>query len=296
MGMESHLIVTAASRSFGGSLLSLIGSLRLNWPAHPRVLVYDLGLDADVLGALARVGVEVRKVPAFCPHWRKHFTWRSWCLLDVPAETYFWLDAGTCVLRPSPEVFESGDRLGYFCCTNHWPVDSTLSLPQRRALNVSEQESRAMVSINAGVHALRKADKGLWILRRFSEIAMVEGNMAPADPWHRHDQPLLTVLFHQAFGSPLFGDFKTYAGWESPREVANQAIWVHRTRMKSADHECFIRALDVDAKCVGPYAPSPLDAPTEDGWVRRIRIRVAKWRGRYPCNCAGEFISDGMKD
>ena len=49
---ENRMIITAASSTFGPSLLALLGSLNLNWPGHPPVRVYDIGLDEDTLGDL----------------------------------------------------------------------------------------------------------------------------------------------------------------------------------------------------------------------------------------------------
>ena len=81
----SRLIITAASGAYGPSLLALLGSLNLNWPNHPPVRVYDIGLNDGTLQVLAENQIEVIKVPPFCPHWRKHFTWKIWCLNNAPA-------------------------------------------------------------------------------------------------------------------------------------------------------------------------------------------------------------------
>lgn len=62
------LIISAASKSFGPTLLALLGSLNLNWPSHPPVLIYDLGMDQEVLETLKANKIEVRKVPPFVPH------------------------------------------------------------------------------------------------------------------------------------------------------------------------------------------------------------------------------------
>ena len=111
---KNKLIVTGASVSFSQSLLALLVSLTLNWPEHPPVLVYDLGLDEQILGTLHENQIQVRKVPPFVPHWRKHFTWKVWCWNDAPARDVFWLDAGVVVLHPLDDVFMAIDKIGYF--------------------------------------------------------------------------------------------------------------------------------------------------------------------------------------
>jgi hypothetical protein len=59
------LIITAASEGYAISLFALIGSLNCNWPEHPPVLVYDLGLNRESLEKLHEHQVPVKQVPSF---------------------------------------------------------------------------------------------------------------------------------------------------------------------------------------------------------------------------------------
>ena len=119
--VKDRLIITAASAGYATSLLSLLGSINCDWPNHPDVLVYDLGLPESVVSLLQEHRVDIRKVPAFVPHWRMDYTWKPWCFNDAAARTYLWLDAGLCVLRSMDEVFLAAERLGYFAVSlyNH---------------------------------------------------------------------------------------------------------------------------------------------------------------------------------
>ncbi len=47
---------------------------------------------------LSNANIEVRLVPPFCEHWRKHYTWKIWCINNIEVENVIWLDAGICVL------------------------------------------------------------------------------------------------------------------------------------------------------------------------------------------------------
>lgn len=96
--LRERLLLTAASEAYAPSLLALLGSLTLHWPSHPPVRVYDIGLAPSSRETLERHGVEVVAVPAFCPHWRRHFTWKPWCWADAPARDVLWIDAGVVVL------------------------------------------------------------------------------------------------------------------------------------------------------------------------------------------------------
>src|SRR3954468_21574661 len=104
---QDRLIVTAASAEYSSSLLALLGSLTLNWPGHPPVRVYDLGLEASTLHLLEESGIAVERVPPFCSHWRRHFTWKLWCLQQAPARDVLWIDASCLVLRPLDETFRA---------------------------------------------------------------------------------------------------------------------------------------------------------------------------------------------
>lgn len=289
---NSDLIATAASPTFESSLLALIGSLKVNWPGHPKILVYDLGMTSETLLLLNNLGIEVRSVDRYCSHWRKYFTWRFWCLLDIPAEHYLWLDAGVCCLRPMPEVFLSIKNMGYFCSTNYWSLALNMNERMQHSLGISNSKLENMVSMNAGIHGLRKDNDGINILTEAYEIAKIENNMIATHPLHRHDQPLITALFYKYFQEPLFADFKTYACCDSPYEVSNQKIWVHRRRMKSEDMKYFIDALSENNK--EPYLPSNVSKENSTGLINKMRIKIAKIRGRYPIdeNCIYQGIRD----
>ena len=117
--MLKSAIITAASESYTKQLLALLGSLESNWPSHPPVVVYDLGLPVSVVDSLECRNIEVRKVPEFCPHWRKHFTWKIWCWNDIEAETFLWIDAGAIVLSSLDEVFPHIKNTGYLVAPNY---------------------------------------------------------------------------------------------------------------------------------------------------------------------------------
>jgi hypothetical protein len=275
-GRPSRAVLTAASPFFERSVLALVGSVRLNWPGHPPIIVYDLGMDAAVTARLRDAAVDVRPVPPFCPHWRQHFTWRFWCLKDAPARAYLWLDAGTCVLRPLDEVFTAIERMGYFCSTNHWPLRPTTTSAQETLFSFGDDWLRQTASINAGVHGLLKEGAGARLIERGFSLCLNEQNLRASAPLHRHDQPLLTMLLYEHFGALLYGDFLTYAGWQSPQSVVQQKVWVHRGQMRREDLDHFAAHLSGGAE---PYLPSPL--PPEP-WLFRLRKTIARARGRGP--------------
>jgi hypothetical protein len=217
-----------------------------------------------------------------------------WCLKDCPAGSYLWLDAGSCVLRPLDEAFAGVDKLGYFCSSNHGPLLENTNLAVRKALDLSDNWLAETASINAGIHGLAKAGAGMELIEEAYALALEEGNMRPTEPLHRHDQPILTALLHKYFSPVIYADFKTYAGWESPRDVVNQKVWVHRKRMLRHDLEYFAQYVDRPGP---PRIPDTLPPPRKPTWVKRLRIKIAQWRGRTPqSKRAGTVVYDGVQD
>jgi hypothetical protein len=216
-----------------------------------------LGLDDPVLAKLAEADIEVRQVPEFCPHWRRHFTWKIWCIADAPCRDYLWLDAGICVLRPLDEAFIAIDRLGYFAPTNGWSLKTGICEPLRQSLGLDFKSLDEILSITGGVHGLNKSGKGSALIAEALRLAMVEENMRATEPLHRHDQALLSALLHRYFAPLVIADHLVYAGWHSASQFAGQKIWVHRRSMRTEDLDYYINHLLTGGMPHLPLAPSP---------------------------------------
>jgi hypothetical protein len=289
------VIVTAASATFEPSVLALAGSLRANWPGHPPLVVFDLGMSAVTVQQLQSYGIEVRRVEPFCPHWRMHFTWRGWCLHNLPADRYLWIDAGAAVLRPMPEVLTQIERVGYFCSTNYVAVVGTCPDYTLEKLGVTTAELAGVESINAGIHGLDvTTERGRRIIQTFYEACLDERAMAAERAGQFHDQPVLTILLWKEFGPLLYGDFKTYSGWPSPVESPGQAIWVHRRKIVADDVVKLTGYLD--GKQSGKWTPTLPPTRPVPGRLMRARMQIAKWRGRLPEETGPKKAYNGVRD
>ena len=189
-----RLIVTAASKSYGMSLLALLGSLTLNWPDHPPLIVYDIGLDDDTLMRLRSASIKVATVPHFCPHWRKHFTWKIWCLNDAPARDILWLDAGLVVLKPVDEIFAALEERGYFLVPNGHLLDWEASEAACKGCGVTAEFRIGKPTLAGSLMAFRKTGKVLALLEEALAAALIEENIAATDVRHRHDQSIISLL------------------------------------------------------------------------------------------------------
>jgi len=234
---SSRLIITAASRSYGSSLLALLGSLNLNWPDHPPILVYDIGLDGDTLSELASAEIQIKKVPHFCEHWRKHFTWKIWCLNDAPAKDILWVDAGVAVLQPIPEVFNAVERQGYFVVPNYQLLDWEASEAACRGCGVLPGFRFGKPTLAGTMMGFRKEGRVKALLEEALAVASVEEYIAATEVTHRHDQAIISLLMYKYFSQVTISDGLIYLGWLSPRQVPGQKVWVHRRKMLEEDQQ-----------------------------------------------------------
>ena len=256
---EERLIITAASAAFGPSLLALLGSLNFNWPSHPRVRVYDIGLDADTLRTLDRNRIEVVQVPDFCPHWRKHFTWKIWCWNDAPAEEILWVDSGVVFLKPVDEVFNAISSMGYFVVPTYHLLTENASVNACRGCGVEPSFREAKMTLAGTFIGFHKEGKMLEILREALSVALVEEYIASVERMHRHDQAIISLLMYKYFGEVVMSDGVVYCGWLSPEQTPGQKVWVHRREILPVDQAHFASHISTPGQ---PYMPMPPGCPS----------------------------------
>jgi hypothetical protein len=236
----SRVIITAASESFGPALLSMLGSMNVNWPEHPRVIVYDIGLSADVLKTLADNEVEVRKVPPFCPHWRKHYTWKLWCWNDAPADHVLWLDAGMAILQPIEETFVAIEKVGYFVICNHHSLETEASVKACEGCKVPPEFRKNKPTFPANIFGFDKSGKPGEVIREALQVGMIEDYIRAYELPNRYEQAIVSLLWHKNFSPIAIHDRLIYAELRSPTEVAGQRIWNCHRQMHPEDREYYI--------------------------------------------------------
>lgn len=246
------LIVTGASESYSRQLLALIGSLQCNWRAHPPLLVYDLGLSDSTLERLNNAGIQVRKVPAFVPHWRKHYTWKLWCINDAPAERVLWLDSGCCILRPAPEIFEILGSQGYFVVPNYERLEAEASLEACAGCRVDPAFRIGKGSIAANVFGFTRVTPVEDLVKEALAISLVERHIEATRPEHRHDQAILSLLLHRDIHPLVFCDGHIYGFEDLEARFTTHAIWAVRRGMHYKDIEFYAGAL---GKSPEPHLP-----------------------------------------
>lgn len=252
------LIITAASEGYARSLFALIGSLNCNWPDHPPVLIYDLGLSAESLARLHEHRFPVRTIPPFCHHWRKHYTWKFWCWQDAPADQVLWLDSGIAVLAPLPEVFQAIDKLGYFAVPNELPLMDFSHEDACRGCGVPPDFRRGKPLLVAGFVGMDKTGPMGRLIKEAYAVALEELYIASTETVLNNDQAIYNLLMYKYVGYPLLANFPTYAGWQSPCQIPGQKVWVHRRRLLPEDAAYF-------AQYIGGPGPTYLPQPPRNG-------------------------------
>ena len=253
-----RLLITAASAEFGPSVLALLGSLTLNWPNHPPLLVYDLGIDDATKARLVDIGIPVRQVPQFCPHWRQHFTWKIWCINDAPARNVLWIDAGIVVLQPLDELFQAIETLGYFLVPNYELLDYEASPAACKACGVSYDFRLGKATLAGGLLGFHKEGETAALLQEALNVALDEAAIAATTVTHRHDQAILSLLMYRSFGKALVGDGQVYLGGLSPKQVPGQKLWVHRRAILAQDQAHFASHVARPGNSYQPSPPAPL--------------------------------------
>jgi hypothetical protein len=263
------LIITAASKAYGPSLVALLGSLNLNWPNHPPVLVYDIGLDVATLNWLDKNRVPVKKVPSFCPHWHKHYTWKLWCLNDAPAQDIIWMDAGILVLQPLDEIVEVVQKQGYFLSTNYESLEWEASDEACTGCGVPAAFREGKLTLPAALMGFRKTGKILQVLKEALSVALVEKNITATKVAHRFEQAIISLLMYKHLGRIVIADGKVYLASLSPKQIPGQKIWVHRRQILKEDVQHFA------AHVTGPGEPY---TPTEPFSLIRARSLAHLYR------------------
>jgi hypothetical protein len=283
---SDNLIITAASRSYGPSLLALLGSLTLNWPAHPPVLVYDIGLDEATRAELARHKVNVKLVPPFCPHWRKHYTWKIWCWHDAPARNVLWIDAGVAVLQPLDEVFDVIERQGYFVVPNGWWLSREASEAHCRGCGVAPEFRQGKRTLTAGFTGFSQHGWMRALLDEALRIALVEEYIAATTPDHRWEQALFSLLLHRQLEQVNFAEPSIYLAEYSPLQIPPPKAWMHRRTMRACDRAHFAAHVST------PGAPHLPGRSWWRPWLAHYRYVARRWlAARYP-----SLMFEGVRD
>ena len=284
------LIITAASESYTPQLLSLLGSLHCNWPGHPPVMVYDLGLGQETIQRIEAAGFHVRAIPAFAPHWRQHYTWKLWCLQDAPARRVLWLDAGCCVLHPCPEILDILTKQGYFGLPNHRPLALEASEEACGGCGVPPGFREGKVTVTAAVVGFLRGSVGETVIHEAYTVGLTERYIRATRREHRWEQAILSLQLYKHIHPLMLCDAATYFFEDLAARFTTHKIWAARRNMHFRDRRFFAASLDRPARPHIPEASHKLTLWYRAAWQSKVAIDSAKSLLK-----PGPKVSDGVK-
>jgi len=251
--MLEKALITAASNKFFPSLINLLGSIKVNYPSHPKIFIFDLGLFHNFRKELEKIeNVEVLDMPVFCGHWRSCFTWKTYIFAHPFARLNFYLDSGCQVLKPMNEIFETIEKQDYFIIGQGINLgkiipkeyESVCKMPlgyeEMESIHAGEIGFKAQSSIspilekvyNLGLSglALGFSENERWRNRGKDKNPYIRNC-----PVFRHDMTLLNMVVREHFANELVvQDVSKFAGGKD--DHPEQVVWNLRLSYKTLDY------------------------------------------------------------
>lgn len=245
--MLDRALYTACSNKFFPSVLNLLGSLRVNYPHHPPVFIYDLGLAHSFRRELSCIpGVTLVPMPHFSPFWRSCYTWKPYIFAHPLARLNFYMDAGSQVLRPLDEIFSIIEREGYICVQQDVPLYEIAPQEYRYLFSISESlydqptMTAGLFGFAAGTTIVQSVNE----LFLAAQVGLCLGHSA-GEPWKnrgpnktkfvrscrifRFDTSVFNLILRKNFGSELIlHSGQKYGGYLTPHDHPQQLIWNFR--------------------------------------------------------------------
>ena len=251
--IDSFVVLTAASDKYYDSLYSLIQGIRLNWSEDISIHVYDLGLNAAAVAKLEMLGgVEVLPIPEFCPHWRKHYSWKLWIIAHCTHERFLWMDSGIFVLRPLDSIIQAIEDSGLFLVPNYQDLAIEAPPCSVYACGLVYSEIKGRSSVSANIMGGRVSSPKFVVFKDAYRLALKEENVMATNDRHRHDQSLVSCVLYSKFPEYAFYDGLMYAGWKGPDQVNGQLCWGHRRGLLQYDKQ---QLVGLEFSSVGGYRP-----------------------------------------
>ncbi len=251
--MLDKAIITSASTKFFPSLINLIGSIKRNYPNHPKIFVYDIGL-LDIFVEELRLidNVEIVQMPKFCSHWRSCYTWKTYIFSHPRAKLNFYLDAGCQVLQSLDDIFLSIDKNGLFL-VDQGQNFKMITPDTYKTIFWLDNSYDGLTTIHAGIIGFKNDLKLNEIFKKIydSACAGLSLGFSLREKWRnkgtdkniftrdcemfRHDLSLVNIILRKYYSDKIIiNSANIYAG--GPDFVPGQCIWQMRLNYSYLDN------------------------------------------------------------
>lgn len=244
-------VVTAADAKYAPYMFNLLASLHVNFPDHPTVYVYDLGMNKLQRKELSGVSwINLKTVPKFVEHWKLNWTWKTYVLSrPEPRYALYFDSASIVVLKSLKEWFEILATESYLILQISQSLNEIVPSNYWDLVGVDEVAYSRLPSFGAGIVGLDKrsqageaaveafglAKEGWTLGCSPSEQNRIYDRSVMRDcVCFRADQTLLNLTFRKRFGAQLkVFDPKPFHGVTGRRDYPNQAVWYARRHPRS---------------------------------------------------------------
>lgn len=252
--MKTKALITSCSNKFFPSMINLLGSIKVNYPNHPPIYIYDLGLFYTFRKELEMIeGVNVIDMPHFCPHWRACYTWKTYIFAHPVAELNFYIDAGCQVLKPLDEDFEFIEKNKLLLIDIETTIKDLVPTDYKVMFG-ADCDFDNEKTFNAGIIGFSNETKVNIFFKRayncakagltlgFSENSMWRNKGKNKSIFirdcllFRHDQTIINLMY-QLYYQDKNENFLTYDKYHYARKnfVSDQKIWHLRTQWKELE-------------------------------------------------------------
>ena len=240
-------IITASDSKHAPYLFNAIASLKINFPDHPKVIIYDLGLTQFERHEIQCIKeVELRKIENFVSHWRANWSWKLYALTNKVPRYYLYLDLPNFViLRSLATWFLAIKKNGYLLISNGQTLGDIVPEDFWSIFKLDKFSFKKQPTFGAGVIGVDSSSasysaielamngvlEGLNLGRSKDELS---ANYSPKNLIRdclcfRADQTLLNLAFNNVNNFRLkVRQSKRYTGDGGFKDHPNQYLWYSR--------------------------------------------------------------------
>jgi hypothetical protein len=224
--LEQITINTTADKIYFSRAVNLIGSIKKIYQEEMPIIVWDKGLSRLQQRIIRSLGVEIRKIEPFSPHWSECYSWKFFVYKYSPGGVFLHLDAGNTVLEPLDFILEEAQRTGFFL-VDQGQILETIT-PKEMHLRLNPMASLNSEVFAAGNIALNKNNSTISVmideLYQASLVgeclgySKVEAHRDRAGlgiirdcALFRHDQTVLNLILRKHFAEPVLHSHRRFA-------------------------------------------------------------------------------------
>lgn len=248
---DDSALVTAADAKYAPFLFNALSSIHVNFPDHPLVYVFDLGLSRSQCWELESVPwVRLRPIDRFVSHWKIGWSWKPYILTQVQERYLLYFDAANIVLYRSIALwFLAIKRHGFFGIANGQLMQDVTPSDYWNMFGLNSTTCALRPTFGAGLFGFDQNGPAGMAIRKCLALTVAGWNLGRSasekNPLYtnvalrdcicfRADQTLLNLAMIEFMGLDMeIRDELRYCGLGGQRDHVNQYLWYSRRNRRS---------------------------------------------------------------